>query len=177
MRRHLFVGFVVLQALVLVGWAASLEQARARATLVRLEIVPVDPRDLLHGDYIVLNYTISTLPESELVGRRPEWSDAGRTIYVALAPRDGRHVAVAASLEREALPSGGDRRLIVGRLRQAPLRDNPGGPRGVEYGIERYYVPEGKGNPPPGRMEAEVALTVDGRAFLTRLLVDGKPYP
>ena len=176
MRRRLFVGFVVLQALVLVGWAASLEQARARATLVRLEIAPLDPRDLLRGDYIVLNYAISTLPESQLVGRRPEWSDAGRPIYVALAPRDGRHVAVAASLEREALPSGGNQRLIVGRLRGAGGRAS-GGPRGVEYGIEQYYVPEGKGTLPPGRMEAEVALTVDGRAFLTRLFVDGKPYP
>jgi hypothetical protein len=30
---------------------------------------------------------------------------------------------------------------------------------------------------PPGRQEAEVALTADGRAFLARLFVDGKPYP
>jgi uncharacterized membrane-anchored protein len=42
---------------------------------------------------------------------------------------------------------------------------------------ERYYVPEGKGTPPGGKMEAEVALTPDGRPFLTRLLVDGRPYP
>ena len=32
-------------------------------------------------------------------------------------------------------------------------------------------------NPPSGKMEAEVALTADGRPLLTRLYVNGRPYP
>jgi uncharacterized membrane-anchored protein len=47
----------------------------------------------------------------------------------------------------------------------------------VDYGIGRYYVPEGKGTLPRGNTEAEVALTRDGRAFLIRLFVDGRSYP
>jgi uncharacterized membrane-anchored protein len=47
----------------------------------------------------------------------------------------------------------------------------------LDYGIGRYYVPEGKGTLPRGATEAEVALTPDGRAFLIRLFVDGRPYP
>jgi uncharacterized membrane-anchored protein len=45
----------------------------------------------------------------------------------------------------------------------------------VDYGIERYYVPEGKGTILGGRVEAEIALTESGRPFLTRLFVDGRP--
>jgi uncharacterized membrane-anchored protein len=177
-RRRLFVGVVLLHAIVLLGWAGSLELARARATHVRLEIVPVDPRDLLRGDFMALRYAISTLTEGQFVGRRPEWSDIGYPVYVALVPRNGFHVVAAASLERAALPLGAGQRLIVGRLTYAPQVGRVSAtPLGVEYGIERYYVPEGKGTPPPGRREAEVALTDDGRAYLVRLLVDGTPYP
>jgi uncharacterized membrane-anchored protein len=179
-RRRLFAALVLLHALVLAGWAATLEQARARAAHVRLEVRPVDPRDMLRGDYIWLSYAISTLGEEQLVGRRPDWSDLGQPVYVALGPRDGLHVIAAASLDRATLPLGPGQRLLVGRLTYrtevSPGRGAPSA-RGVVYGIERYYVPEGKGFLPPGRREAEVAITADGRAFLVRLYVDGAPYP
>ena len=177
-RRRFFVGLVLLHALVLLGWAGALELARARAAHVRLEIAPVDPRDLLRGDFIALRFAISTLTEAQFVGRRPEWSDIGYPVYVALVPRDGLHVAAAASFERAALPSGPGQRLIVGRLAYAPQVGRAATtPLGVEYGIERYYVPEGKGSLPPGPREAEIALTDAGRAYLVRLFVDGRPYP
>jgi hypothetical protein len=47
----------------------------------------------------------------------------------------------------------------------------------VVFGIERLYVPEGKGVLPRGRVEAEIALTESGRPFLTRVFVDGRPHP
>jgi len=176
-RRRLFVALVLLHAFVLLGWGATLERARARATHVRLEVLPVDPRDLLRGDFIALRFAISTLNEAQFVGRSPDWRDIGHAVYVALAPKDGFHVVAAASLDRAALPSSAGR-LIVGRVMYAPQSGRGSRmPLGVEYGIERYYVPEGKGSPPPGRREAEVAITADGRAFVERLFVDGKPYP
>jgi Predicted membrane protein (DUF2157) len=48
---------------------------------------------------------------------------------------------------------------------------------GRPYGIERFYVPEGRGMLPRGRVEAEISLPSSGRALLTRLFVDGRPYP
>lgn len=171
MRRRLFLLAVLLHAVVLVGWAASLETARAGATLVRLEVVLRDPRDLLRGDYAWLNYRVSDIPLSALATpsgpARP-----GDRIFVALAPRAGVWEAAAASLSREALRLAADQRLLVGTVQYTSRQ----GIR-VRYGIERYYVPEGKGTPPRGKLEAEVALTADGRPFLTRLLVDGRPYP
>jgi len=176
-RRRLFVALVLLHALVLLGWGATLERARARAPHVRLEVLPVDPRDLLRGDFIALRFAISTLTEAQFVGRAPDWSDVGHPVYVALVPKDGVYVAAAASLDRAALSSRAGR-LIVGRVMYAPQMGRASRmPFGIEYGIERYYVPEGKGNPPPGRREAEVAITADGRAFLERLFIDGAPYP
>jgi uncharacterized membrane-anchored protein len=93
-------------------------------------------------------------------------------VYVALAPRGEVWEVAAASFSKEKLQLASGQRLIVGTLQRR-------GREGVHvfYGIEDYYVREGKGNPPRGKMEAEVALAADGTPLLTRLLVNGRPYP
>ena len=169
MRRRLFVAAVLLHATVLVGWAASLEWELARAPRIRLEVAQRDPRDLLRGDFILLHYRISEVPLAMLAGP-PGRPDPGDRIYVVLAPKGGAHDTVAAYRAAPTLAAG--QRVIVGRLMFVR------GDRAVlRYGIERYYVPEGKGTAPRGQLEAEVALTDAGRPFLTRLFVDGRPYP
>jgi len=173
MRRRLFVTAVVLHALALVGWAASLEWNLAHAMRVRLEVMQRDPRDLLRGDYVWLQYAIADIPLEAIVGGRPDYGDQ---IWVTLAPRDGVHTMVAAS--REPLAPTPGQRVLVGRVQSLSARGRASELRvHVEYGIERLYVPEGKGTLPRGRVEAEIAVTDSGRPFLTRLFVDGRPYP
>ena len=174
MRRRLFVTLVVLHALVLAGWAASLERSRAGVATVRLAIVQRDPRDLLRGDYVWLNYRISDVPLSMFTGPRPAYGDR---VWVALEPKDGVWAAAGAGLGPPALAPG--QRAITGRVAYVQPRTRAGDPERVHvrYGIERYYVPEGKGTAPRGTLEAEVALAADGRPFLTRIFVDGRPYP
>ncbi len=172
MRWQLFLLGVFLHAAVLIGWAASLEIARGRAATIRLEVVQRDPRDLLRGDYVWLSYTVSDIPVSAFASP-PDRAGRGDRVYVALAPKGELWEVAAASLSRETLPLPPSHRLLVGSFQFQNPR------QGVHalYGIERYYVPEGKGNPPRGKIEAEVALTADGRPFLTRLFVDDRPYP
>ncbi len=170
MRRRLFVLGVLLHAAVLIGWVASLESARRRAVTVRLEVVQRDPRDLLRGDYVNLQYKVSNIPVSAFVSP-PSPSNWGDRVYVALAPKEGVWEIAAASFSPKGLPLLPGHRLMLGKIGYL------GQVVYVTYGIERYYVPEGKANPPRGKIEAEVALTPDGRPFLTGLFVDGRPYP
>ena len=52
---------------------------------VLLKVQPVDPRDLLRGDYVWLGYDISTIPASLIANRDAAASQAGeRTIFVRL---------------------------------------------------------------------------------------------
>jgi uncharacterized membrane-anchored protein len=171
MRRRLFLTVVGLHALLLLGWAGGLEWSRATSTTVLLDVVERDPRDLLRGDFVTLNYAISTLPpatEAALGATLP-----GQRVWIALAPEGPTWRVATAAPSREALALGPGQRLIVGTL----AAERWGGGRRVEYGIERYFVPEGRGTPPRGRMQAEVALSAGGGAQLLRLLVDGHPYP
>jgi len=138
-------------------------------------VVQRDPRDLLRGDYVVLQYAIDQISVDIIAGGRPEY---GERLWVLLEPKDGLHVVVAAS--RAPVTPSPEQRLIVGEVRSF-VAVAAGGARTsgvhVDYGIQRYYVPEGRGILPRGKVEAEVALPSSGRALLTRLFVDGRPYP
>ena len=69
---------------------------------VRLAIVPVDPRDLFRGDYVVLTYEIGELRLDRIAGDKA--FRRGDPIHVVLRPDgDGRARAVSAHRTR---PSG-----------------------------------------------------------------------
>jgi uncharacterized membrane-anchored protein len=172
-RRRRFVTAIALQAVVLVGWTASLEWELARAPRIRLEVAQRDPRDLLRGDYVRLEYPVAEIALETVIGGRPDY---GEQIWVTLAPRDSVHALVAAS--RQPLTPAPGQRLLVGRVQSLSARGRTSELLvRVDYGIERYYVPEGKGTILAGRVEAEIALTEGGRPFLTRLFVNGRPFP
>ena len=112
---------------------------------VRLKTAPVDPRDLLRGDYVTLGYAISTIDRSIIVGETPK--AAGRqTMAVRLVPgADGLWSASQASFAPLPEQPGS---VVV---RTLPFDYYPGADGAVpetifvSYGIERYYVPEGEG--------------------------------
>ena len=173
--------------LVLIGALAMVVESRARilrsGTEVRLRTVPVDPRDLFRGDYVVLNYAISTVSDvkSERAIRR------GDTIYVTLArDPDGFARASAASMNRPAV--NGSDVVIAGRVvstsvcgvNEAGDFDCSTGRNRlrVAYGLESYFVPQGSGKAiettDKARIEIVAAVSASGEAAIKRLLIDGK---
>lgn len=139
---------------------------RSGAEIV-LEVRPIDPRDLLRGDYVVVGYTISGLDRQLFSGPIPEDHSGPHTVFVRLKegagglwePVSARFVGAAA-----AAPAAGeiDMRGVAGYVPAG------GGAIPVDYGIERFYLPEGQGRPieqglgvRPFRMK--VAVASDGR--------------
>ncbi len=164
---------------------------------ITLKVLPRDPRDVLRGDYVKLEYNISRLPERLLSKNKAGDFRAGRSIYVLLQRGgDGIWRARSASYSRPQTAEG--QALIKGRLRSKSCR--PAMPRPtnkefevrpelktktfcylrVDYGIEEYYVPEGRGveiNRRGQEMSAKVKVDKAGRAVLERLYVNGHPWP
>jgi uncharacterized membrane-anchored protein len=171
-RRGLFIAAVVVQALVLVAWSAGLEWELAGAERIRLEVVQRDPRDLLRGDYVWLQYVIADIPLDTIAGGRPDYGDR---VWVTLTPQDNVYALAAAS--RAPVSPGPGQRVIVGRVQSLANSSGRGPEVHIVYGIERLYVPEGRGVLPRGKVEAEIALAQGGRPFLTRIFVEGRPYP
>jgi uncharacterized membrane-anchored protein len=155
------------------GRAAVLRDGRE----VLLQVQPIDPRDLLRGDYVILGYGFTQLPRTLFPASVTDADfEAGRAVYVQLKPGEGGvHTASAAAFDRAAL--AGDDPVIRGTLSYAQ-----GGEGGlgavVDYGIERFYLPEGDGKDIERDMRERpfhvvVALGPDGAAQVKRFL-DGQ---
>lgn len=155
----------------------------SRASILRsgrdvlLKTVPVDPRDLLRGDYVILNYDISRLQPELFKGDTPKQSEEAQ-VYVRLEKQlDGFWAATEASFQ--PLSPTGD--SVV--LRSLPFIYYPSSALSsvsVEYGIERFYVPEGEGRTLEEARNAEalsVNIRVDdkGKAQIREIAVNGSP--
>ncbi|MEW6150931.1 MAG: GDYXXLXY domain-containing protein [Bradyrhizobium sp.] len=181
-KAVLFGAAVLLQCLLLVLMVADRMQILREGVEVTLQTQPVDPRDLLRGDYVVLRYDISQVPAGAL---KDKPADARHpVVFVKLAPRaDGVYQAV--SVHAGPVPVTAPEVLIRGRV------GNYGGSCGsgrrtfcdnlpIKYGLESYFVPEGEGlkleqarNQQKLRIVA--AVLPSGRAAIKRLLLDGEP--
>lgn len=179
-ERH-SIALLVVAGLLQLGLLAGMVAVHAAPLLVGetilLKTVPVDPRDIFRGDYVILDYEISRLPSNRIEGMRtaartdysgrsPELEDT--TVYVVLEPEaDGRHYrAVRATVNK---PTG--QKYIKGLYRQ-----RWGSPR-IAFGIEAYYVPEGSGvvyeqAARQNTLSAEVSLAPWGQATLRSLKIE-----
>jgi uncharacterized membrane-anchored protein len=172
LSRGNWFGLVIgLQVALLLGWAIANEINLASAPTVVLDTAPVDPRDLLRGDFMILNYKISRVPEP--LGRPADESvkQAGSDLWVVLQQR-GRFHEVAATSWTPPADLAREQVVVRGRTRGS---EGSGWLR-VDYDIEKYFVPEGKGTPRFSEMVVEATVSRQ-KLGIKRLLVDGRPYP
>ncbi|EHK54909.1 GDYXXLXY domain-containing protein [Allomesorhizobium alhagi] len=151
MKKHRLLISAILLALLQIGFLSFIIAGRAAVLRdgqeVLLKVEPVDPRDLLRGDYVRLGYDISNIPVS-MIGNVPsgaQWIEAGPVFVRVKKDGDGIWKMVSASLyEPPSTPPGDDEIDIRGMV-----DDGRGLGRidtlNVEYGIERFYLPEGEG--------------------------------
>jgi len=164
---------LALQTAWVLGTVAIQERALFHGKVILLETRPVDPRDLLRGDYVILNYAISTIPVSAFAGERAIAVPAGETVYVLLEKRGDYHQIVQASTK--PLRAGPQQVMLKGVSRSWLDNARSQQPTLVEYGLERYYVSEGTGNP-TGKLTVQVAVPASGQGVIKQVFVDGVPY-
>ncbi|MBI4338378.1 MAG: GDYXXLXY domain-containing protein [Chloroflexi bacterium] len=181
--RWAFLAIVALQVLILVGMAAYKETTLRTGEVVVLQTVPVDPRDLFRGDYVVLGYEISTLGDDP--SRLPRGAQRvccvygvvpGDAVFVRLAPDPSGQKWIATSLTREE-PQG-DVLFIKGTVVETGPAEGSMNWVRVEYGIESYFVPEGQGRAIEQARDVKVRVAVNGfgSAVIKELIVDGETW-
>ncbi|MCF7674664.1 MAG: GDYXXLXY domain-containing protein [Akkermansiaceae bacterium] len=187
MRGKLILAAILVQLLVL-GWMAGEREWIVRtAPEVWLRTAPVDPRDLFRGDYVTLAYDISNIPAGKLgpglIAYLDDQSAAAHSrsqrreivIYVSLEANAGTGPA-RISLADLTPPSSGV--FIKGRVRTYGASSSSG-LTGVSYGIDAYFIQQGKGyeieqlrtngfsNEVQTSMDMRVAVAHNGTAVLT----------
>ncbi|HLJ10926.1 MAG TPA: GDYXXLXY domain-containing protein [Planctomycetaceae bacterium] len=167
---------VMLQAAVLVGMIVFHALPYLVGDRILLRVIPIDPRDLFRGDYVILSYEITRVPPEGIDGipqrgnwwsrrvNRDDWLHE-RRVFVGLEPEaDGQHWHAT---------SYSTRRPVSGKFICGKNTGNWTTP--LEFGIEAYYVEEGKGRNIESmrnakKLSAEVALAPWGQAKLVRLV-------
>lgn len=147
---------------------------------IRLKTLPVDPRDLLRGDYVILSYTISTIPKSIVTGEVPKVNGRERLVVRLKPGTDGLWTATEASFGTLA-PEEGSVLLRTQPFDYYSVTDGvlPDS-LFVSYGLERYYVPEGEGKVLEDarnqeELEVEARVSKDGTPQIARLILRGEP--
>ncbi len=174
MKAKLLSLVVGLQVLWVIGTVIVQETRLSQGTVVRLETRPVDPRDLLRGDYVILNYDLSTLDAKLFAGGLTNRPPAGTPVFVKLEQQGEFHRAIEAAFTE--LPADADHPVLRGKSETtwAWSSDNPPNLR-VEYGLERFYVREGTGNP-RGELTVDVAIPSSGKGIIRDVYLDGVKY-
>jgi len=162
-RAILIVG-VGFQLVVLIAMIVTPFTTLITGDTILLRVVPVDPRDLFRGDYVILSYEFSRVPPQGIPGLQSA-DHHGQTVYVAIVPEeDGKHWRASQfSLHK---PSTG--KFLRGQIT---------GWNRIEFGIESYFVQEGEGlryerAVRSHDLSAEVALDRNGKAVLKRLVIN-----
>ncbi len=107
------------------------------------EVLPVDPRDLFRGDYVIFGYSFNS---QQLIF--PAGIRRGDHVYVTLKPKEpGQWEVVKADVAYPATVEAGNFVLRALVENVYPLTDSKHGESSgnVRYGIESYFVPEGTG--------------------------------
>ena len=177
----LFGAAAAIQIALLGAMIADRAQILRGGTEVKLQTRPVDPRDLLRGDYVVLGYDISQVPSGALF-KQPSDSRSP-VVYVKLAPKaDGLYEAV--SVHTTAVPVTSPEVLIRGRVNLGASCEPDGRSfcekLQVRYNLEKFFVPEGQGKKleearNQRKLTVVAAVLPSGRAAIKRLLLDGEP--
>jgi uncharacterized membrane-anchored protein len=141
------------------------------------EVVPVDPRDLFRGEYVILNYTFTRTGEIPV----PDTTRPGDTLYVTLKPGAEPNAWEIVSAEKsypatvapENVVLRGFANYVNGRVDTRPATAS------IRYGIESYFVPEGKGKEleqlvRDKKIATVIAVSSNGEAAIKALEIDGK---
>ncbi|HLS59717.1 MAG TPA: GDYXXLXY domain-containing protein [Virgibacillus sp.] len=144
------IGFIGIQSF-------TSEKLLSEGDLIKLELQPVDPRSLLQGDYIILNYKVNDLQVEEAA-----WN---KKVKVLLREKNGIYeYAGNYQMDREwhkdYEEQPGD--VIINGLMH--------GNHSIIYGIESYFVPEGTGRElETSAKYAYVRVSESGNALLEKV--------
>ena len=123
--------------LIISVWTIKNEIILANGREVILETVPVDPRDIVMGDYVILNYEIT-----DILKRNDDYK-IGDTVIVKLFPND-ENIATYFRIDKKRKPSD---LIIKGKVVNCRAVNiwTFSKRKCVKYGIENFYVKEGTG--------------------------------
>lgn len=164
MNKKIFIGIAIFWLVIILSFIAFKEFTLKTGQEVLFKTIPVDPRDLFRGDYVILNYEISTL---DITSLHKDFSniEVNDKIFVTLKKE-----------KNYGTPTGIYKRLPENKLFiKGKIKAITNNKINIEFGIESYFVPEGKGREIERQrgenLEVKVAIDKFGNAIIKSLVI------
>ncbi len=147
---------------------------------ITIDVVPVDPRDIFRGDYVILGYGLDPIDGKLIAPDLQETIRSNDPVFVTIrpgaTPATWQVVKVTAAYPDTIEASDA---VLKGRVTWVNAQQDENRKLSVRYGIENYFVPEGTGRDleqavRDGKVQAVVAVGGDGTAALKGLIVNGE---
>jgi len=166
---------VIAQILLLLFIVVRYQAALSNGVPVLLKVVPVDPRDLLRGDYVTLRYEISTI-ELALVKNTPTEYSNGDTVYVKL--EKGEKFWNATAVDKKFHPTSASEIWLRGTKEYSWQEGFK--VINLKFGIEQFFVPEGKGKiieqaRNAKNLSIEIRVTEKGIGLIKQVYANNQP--
>lgn len=144
MRKFIIIISIAFQVLVLFYMAAEREMILITGKTIHLRTAPVDPNDPFRGDFVRLNYEISNIPSENLKGNltKKENGESKKNIKVFSVLKQGDNGLFEIDYCTDQKPEKG---IFIKGHTDSNWRFQGGKSIYVKYGIETYFVQEGKG--------------------------------
>lgn len=143
----LLINFILVITLINVMMYQS-EQTIKNGKLVFFEIVPIDPRSIIQGDYMTLNYNISSQGDKKM--------PSSGVAYIGI------------NKEQIVVEINQDSTLLDKSLRVLPIQYTKVGSR-LRFGIESYLFQEGKAKSFEKAKYSGVRINATGNCILVGL--------
>lgn len=176
-KKKIFLIIGVFWIVLIGGFIGFKEFTLQTGNEILLKTVPVDPRDLFRGDYVILQYEISTIDtnayqistiDTNSLAIKPSKFIVGDKIFISLNVGNNG-IGNIIDISKQP-PLSGD--FIKGTVKSIS-----GNRITVEYGIESYFVPEGKGieiERNLGKIYTKIKVDKFGNAVIKSLIIDEK---
>ncbi|MBN2374339.1 GDYXXLXY domain-containing protein [bacterium] len=144
-KNMLIIGAVLVQLIALASMCLQREAVLATGNTVYIRTEPVDPRDMFRGDYVQLQYEISSIPIDMVPEQdREEMQKRHSRVYLAFTT-DRRSIIQPLHLSLKKPEQGlFIRGLIEREYFISDLTSQDHSTIDVRYGIEKYFMQQGK---------------------------------
>jgi uncharacterized membrane-anchored protein len=175
LRNKLILLAILFQFIVLGYMAGEREYIFRKGKIIYLRTAPLDPRDLFRGDFVRLNYEISTVSHKNIDKKfKSKPFRKGDIVYAVLEEKPDKVAELLYVSDKKP-----DKGLFIrGRIHHRWWHRFSSSNRAVniKYGIETYFVQQGKGKKIEKRrgnrrgiqipLEMKIAVSKGGKAII-----------
>lgn len=154
--RLLIVLVIGMQLALILGTVYSNEKNLKEAKEIIVKLAPKDPRSLLQGDYVILNYDISRDAQKAIKNKKT------KKVKVVLSKQNEIYIFDNLYMPTQNITLENNQVVMNGKVKKW---------RQVYFGIENFFVEEGTGLEVERKAKfAKLKVTSKGDAFITELL-------